>query len=213
MTIELGIRPREIKGKRLARALDHLAGADKDLRRVLRRFGPPPPRRAPVGFPALLDIIVSQQVSAAAADAIMARLVAVLDGGPTPAGVLALGEAALRRAGLSRQKIRYSQGLAADLAAGRLDLDAVARLPDDAAVAALTRVKGIGRWSAEIYLLFALQRPDVLPADDLALMLAAQRLKGLAARPTPAALRAMGETWRPWRSVASRLLWHYYRHT
>ncbi|MEX2010134.1 MAG: DNA-3-methyladenine glycosylase 2 family protein, partial [Dongiaceae bacterium] len=91
-----------------------------------------------------------------------------------------------------------------------LDLDAVAALDDDSAIAALTRIKGVGRWSAEVYLLFCLQRPDVLPADDLALLVAAQRLKGYEQRPTAAALRAAAEPWRPWRSVAARLLWHFY---
>lgn len=93
----------------------------------------------------------------------------------------------------------------------RLDLAALESLPDDAAIAAITAVPGLGRWSAEIYLLSSLDRPDVMPADDLALLAAAQRVKGLARRPTPKALRAMAESWRPWRSVAARLLWHYYR--
>jgi len=201
----------EIKGKRLKRALDHLAHADRDLARLIDEIGPPPPRSEPPGFAALLGIIVSQQVSNGAAQAIWARLETALDGEPTPKRLRALDEEALRAAGLSRQKVTYARGLADEILSGRLDLSAVARLPDDDVVAALTRVKGIGPWSAEIYLLFTLNRPDVMPANDLALVLSAQRLKRLRVRPSPERLLRLAEPWRPWRSVAARLLWHYYR--
>lgn len=208
MPPQVSMTPREIKGRRLQRALDHLAAADPDLGRAATQVGAPPPRARPAGFAGLLNILVAQQVSAAAARAIWGRLVA--GGPPTPVRFLAYDDARLKAIGLSRQKIAYGRGLAADVAAGRLDLDAVAALDDDAAIAALTRIKGVGRWSAEVYLLFCLQRPDVLPADDLALLVAAQRLKGYEQRPTAAGLRAAAEPWRPWRSVAARLLWHYY---
>lgn len=200
---------RGISGKQLQEALQHLARADADLRRALKRVGPPPPRHRPAGFEALLWIIVGQQISIKAADAIWHRLVAALDP-PTPRGLLRFGDGGLREIGFSRQKIKYGLGLAELVLERRLDLTALETLPDDEAVAAITAVPGLGRWSAEIYLLSSLDRPDVMPADDLALLVAAQRLKGLAERPTPKALRAMAEPWRPWRSVAARLLWHYY---
>jgi DNA-3-methyladenine glycosylase II len=201
--------PREIAGRRLVRALDALAAADGDLARARDLVGLPPPRGRPAGFGALLDIIIAQQVSVASARAIRTRLLAAAD--PlTPESFRALDDAALRAVGFSRQKTAYGRGLAEMLLDGRLDLDAVARMEDEAAIAAITEVKGLGRWSAEVYLLFCLHRPDVMPADDLALLVAVQRLKGLPARPTAKALRAMAESWRPWRSVAARLLWHYY---
>jgi DNA-3-methyladenine glycosylase II len=211
MTREVKEAAPEIKGKRLKRALDHLAQADRDLARLIEEIGPPPPRGEPPGFAALLGIIVSQQVSNGAAQAIWDRLEAALDGEPTPKRLRALDEEALRAAGLSRQKVTYARGLADEILFGRLDLAVVARLPDDDVIAALTQVKGIGRWSAEIYLLFALNRPDVMPANDLALVLSAQRLKRLRVRPSPERLLRLAEPWRPWRSVAARLLWHYYR--
>jgi DNA-3-methyladenine glycosylase II len=199
-----------INGKKLQVALQHLTRADADLRRALKRVGPPPPRHRPAGFETLLWIIVGQQISIKAADAIWNRLVAAVD--PlSPPGLLRCGESGLREIGFSRQKIKYGLGLAEMIIDRRLDLAALESLPDDAAIAAIAAVPGLGRWSAEIYLLSSLDRPDVMPADDLALLAAAQRVKGLAQRPTPKALRAMAESWRPWRSVAARLLWHYYR--
>jgi DNA-3-methyladenine glycosylase II len=118
----------------------------------------------------------------------------------------------LRAVGFSRPKMRYGRILAEEIAGGRLDVDGLAGLDDEAAIAALTRIKGIGRWTAEIYLLFALGRPDVLPAGDLALCIAAQHLKKLESRPDPKAMLALGEIWRPHRSTAARFLWHLYRH-
>lgn len=201
---------REISGKRLRKALDHLAAGDADLARAIRLVGPPPPRRRPPGFASLLWIIVGQQVSTASADAIWRKLCA--DGAPpTAAGFRALADAQLRAAGFSRAKMVYGRDLAASILEGRLDVDALGAMTDEEAIVRLTAIRGLGRWSAEIYLLSCLCRPDVLPADDLALLTAAQHVKRLAARPTAAALRAMAEPWRPWRSVAARLLWHYYR--
>jgi DNA-3-methyladenine glycosylase II len=201
---------REISGKRLQTALDHLAASDGDLARAIRLVGKPPPRRRPPGFASLLWIIVGQQVSTASATAIWRRLCEVGEP-PTPERFLALTDEQLKSAGFSRAKMVYGRDLAATILEGRLNLDALAAMTDDEAVACLTAVRGLGRWSAEVYLLFCLCRPDVLPADDLALLSAAQKVKRLAARPTAGALRAMAEPWRPWRSVAARLLWHYYR--
>jgi len=201
---------REISGKRLQKALDHLAASDGDLARAIRLVGKPPPRRRPPGFASLLWIIVGQQVSTASANAIWQRLCEV-GGPPMPDGFLTLSDEQLKAVGFSRAKMVYGRDLAASILAGRLDLDALAGMTDDEAIGSLTAVRGLGRWSAEVYLLFCLCRPDVLPADDLALLSAAQKVKRLAARPTAGALRIMAEPWRPWRSVAARLLWHYYR--
>jgi DNA-3-methyladenine glycosylase II len=201
---------RDISGKRLLRALDHLAAADDDLARAVRLVGAPPPRRRPPGFASLLWIIVGQQLSTASANAIWGRLGDSADA-VTPQGFLRLSDERLRAVGFSRPKMVYGRDLAAAVVDGRLDIEALSRLSDDEAIAALTALRGLGRWSAEVYLLFCLCRPDVLPADDLALLTAAQRVKRLAARPTARTLRQIAEPWRPWRSVAARLLWHYYR--
>lgn len=201
---------REISGKRLQKALDHLAASDDDLARAIRLVGKPPPRRRPPGFASLLWIIVGQQVSTASATAIWRRLCEAGDP-PTADGFLGLSDDQLKSAGFSRAKMVYGRDLATSIREGELDLEALAAMSDDEVVARLTAVRGLGRWSAEVYLLFCLCRPDVLPADDLALLTAAQKVKRLPARPTASALRTLAEPWRPWRSVAARLLWHYYR--
>jgi DNA-3-methyladenine glycosylase II len=201
---------REISGKRLQRALDHLAARDDDLARAIELVGQPPPRRRPPGFASLLWIIVGQQVSTASANAIWRRLCEAGEP-PTVQGFLLLSDEQLKAAGFSRAKMVYGRDLAASILERRLDLDALAGMTDDDVVSSLTAVRGLGRWSAEVYLLSCLCRPDVLPADDLALLAAAQKVKRLAVRPTAGALRTMAEPWRPWRSVAARLLWHYYR--
>src|SRR5262249_25949009 len=201
---------REISGKRLQRALDHLAASDDDLALAIRLVGKPPPRRRPPGFASLLWIIVGQQVSTASANAIWGRLCEVIES-PTPEGLLSLSDEQLKAVGFSRAKMLYGRDLAAAILDGTLDLDALHAMTDDEAISILTAVRGLGRWSAEVYLLFCLCRPDVLPADDLALLTAAQKVKRLPVRPTAGALRVMAEPWRPWRSVAARLLWHYYR--
>lgn len=200
----------EIKGRRLKTALAALGAADPDMARAIAEIGPPPPRSAEPGFGGLLRIVLGQQLSVFAARAIWDRLAATAD--PlTPAHMLALGEADFARIGFSRQKIRSSRAIAEAVAAGALDLDAIPGMEDAEAMAHLTAVHGIGPWTAEIYLLFALGRPDIMPAGDLALLVAAGRLKRKRRRPTPKELRKMAERWRPWRSVAARMLWHYYR--
>jgi len=192
-------------------ALEALAERDADIARHYPVCGLPPVRRRKPGFAGLLQIIVAQQVSAQAAAAIIARLDRTFR--PlTPARFLALDEAACRAIGLSRQKVRYGRALAEDILAGRLKPRAVARMDDEEAIAHLSQAKGIGRWSAEIYLLFALDRPDVWPADDLAVQVAAQRLKGLAERPGRDEMETLAVPWRPYRSAAARFLWHLYRH-
>ncbi len=191
--------------------LDALAAADADLAGIEAAAGPLPWRRRAGGFPGLLQAIVGQQISNQAAAAIWRRLHATA-GALEPEGLLALPDAQLRLAGLSRPKIVHARALAAAFADGRLSAGGLAGVADAEAVAAITRVRGLGTWSAEIYLLFALERDDVFPAGDLALAGAAARLKGLAARPGPAALRRLAEPWRPWRALAARLLWHHWRH-
>lgn len=187
-----------------------LAEADADFARLLAEHGQPPVRRRDEGFASLLHIIVEQQVSIASAKAIWSRLAEGL-GEVTPDRVREAGPQQLCAWGLSRPKARYAGLLADAVADGGLDFAALAGADDEDAIAQLTAVKGIGRWTAEIYLLAALQRPDVWPAADIALMTAAQALKGLPARPKPADMIPLAEPWRPHRAYAARLLWHYYR--
>jgi len=191
-------------------ALDALAAADPLLAGIEKAAGPLPWRVRPVGFPGLLQSIVSQQISNQAAAAIWGRLRA-LPGALDPAGIAAIGDDDLRAAGLSRPKVAHARALAAAFLDGRLDPAALALMDDEAAVAAIAGVRGLGRWTAEIYLLFALERPDVFPAGDLALAAAAAHLRSLPERPGEKALRALAEPWRPARGLAARLLWHHWR--
>lgn len=191
-------------------AMDMLAGRDADIARALAAVGYPAPRIREPGFPALISIIAGQQVSASAAAAIRGRLAAAVS--PlTPENFLVAGEDTLRAVGLSGRKIEYGQGIAEAMRSGALDARKLARLDDDAVVATLTALRGLGRWSAEIYMLFALQRLDVWPAEDLAIQEALRRLKGLDARPARAASEEIVASWRPWRGVAALFLWHYYK--
>jgi DNA-3-methyladenine glycosylase II len=199
-----------VAAARLHRALQQLAAADADVARAIERFGLPAPRARPPGFATLLRIITAQQLSTKAAAAIQSRLDAALGGNAVPDAYLALDDVTLRACGLSARKVVYGRALAEALASGLLDLDALASAPDEVVIEALTALPGFGRWSAEIYLLFALDRLDVLPADDLALQVGFQRLKRLEARPKAKAFRAATESWTPWRGAGSILLWHYY---
>lgn len=192
-------------------ALDALVGSDPRLAVIEAGAGPLPWRVRPRGFPGLLQAIVAQQISNQAASAIWRRLQA-LPGALLPDGMLALPEDALRGAGLSRPKVAHARSLAAAFAEGRLSDAALAALDDAAALAAITAVRGLGPWTAEVYLLFALQRPDVFPAGDIAVAGAAAHLLCLPTRPGPAALRELAEVWRPSRALAARLLWHHWRH-
>lgn len=192
-------------------ALDALCARDADLARIEAAAGPVPWRVRPGGFAGLLQAIVGQQISNQAAAAIWRRLSAT-PGAATPEGLLALDDHALRAAGLSRPKVAHARALARAFAEGRLSEAMIAGLDDEAAVAAIVAVRGMGRWTAEVYLLFALARDDVFPAGDLALAAAAQHLKALPARPGPATLRALAAPWQPYRALAARLLWHHWRH-
>jgi DNA-3-methyladenine glycosylase II len=192
-------------GADVAEGTAHLVAACPRLAHADDLAGPPPLRRRPDGFAELLGAIVSQQLSVASAEAIRGRMQAA---GLTEAhAIAAAGDDALRATGLSRQKIRYVRALAA---AG-IDYGALRAVPDEDVIATLVQVPGIGRWTAEIYAMFSLGRADVFAPGDLALQEAARMLYDLPARPREAALRDMATAWRPWRSVAARLLWAYYR--
>ena len=182
-----------------------LAAREPRFAVALKRTGALPLRLRPPGFAGLVDIIVGQQVSVASARAIYARLEAA--GLTAPENVRAAGEEGLRAAGLSRPKARY----VAALAESGFDFDAHAMLSDNDAIAALTAMPGIGPWTAQVYVMFCLGRRDIFPAGDLALQEAARGLFDLPARPSPQALAQMAAAWAPWRSVAARLLFAYYR--
>lgn len=192
---------------------DHLTALgerDQDVARGVALVGFPPPRTRPHGLPALVGIVVAQQISKEAAASILARLEAAAPG-LDPDRVIALGPEGLRACGLSRPKVAYVLGVAEAIRAGTVHPAHWPEMDDEAVIAEITSLKGFGRWSAEIYCLFALGRTDIFPADDLALIEALRRLKGLAERPKPAEARRMLEAWSPWRSAGSLFLWHYYR--
>jgi DNA-3-methyladenine glycosylase II len=194
----------------LVAGVRELTARDRHLARIVDQFGPPPMWARPRGFPTLVRIILEQQVSLASAAALYARLDLHFDGEMTPARVLAPGETALQSLGVTRQKARYLVGLAARLENGTVSLERVARMPDAAAGAALIQVPGIGPWTAGVYLLMALRRPDVWPPGDLGLHKSMAEMRGLSAVPTSEAAAAYARRWRPWRAVAARLLWHSY---
>lgn len=189
----------------IAEGAQWLVAREPRFAAALAATGPLPLRRRPEGFAELFAAIVSQQVSVASAQAIWGRVEAA--GLVTPAAVAAAPDEALRGCGLSRPKLRYAKSLAG---AG-IDYDRLRTLTDAEVITALTAVPGIGRWTAEIYAMFSLGRADVFAANDLALQEAARLLFGLEARPGERVLRAMAEDWSPWRAVAARALWSYYR--
>jgi DNA-3-methyladenine glycosylase II len=194
---------------RLATAVQALATRDADLAAIVARFGPPPLWDREPGFGTLLHIVLEQQVSLASARAAYDRLLVATD--PlTPGRFLALSDAELLAIGFSRQKARYGRALAAAVESGSLDLDGLIRLDDEAVHRALQAIPGIGPWTSTIYLLMVLGRPDVWPAGDIALAESVGQVKALGHRPDAAEMAAIGEVWRPWRSVAARLFWHDY---
>jgi DNA-3-methyladenine glycosylase II len=194
----------------LEAAITLLLAADPRLKAVLAMGGMPPLRRRPGGFAGLASIVVSQQLSTASAGAIWERLTAAYD--PLlPGAILRARATRLAKLGLSAPKIRALRAIAAAIDSGKLDLVALIDRPADEAHAALTAVHGIGPWTADIYLLTCLGHADAWPAGDLALQEAARLAFALNARPTAKAMVALAEPWRPWRGVAARLLWTYYR--
>ena len=188
--------------------LDEVAAREPAIARALQLAGYPPPRIRDRGYTTLLRTIVGQQVSVAAATSVWNKLEAAL-GTITPQAVLAADFDTLRACGLSRQKQGYARSLSELVATGELDLEALPN-DDEEAIAQLTRIKGIGRWSAEIYLLFAEGRPDIWPAGDLAIQAGLGRILGLAERPSEKAVRAAAEAWRPHRGAVTLLTWHCY---
>ena len=192
-----------------AAAMAHLRAVDPTMRAVVDRIGPLEAKWTRVSpFEALVRSIVFQQLATAAAATIHRRLVALMpDGTPTPGVMLALDDEELRSAGLSRQKMAYLRSLAMSVQDGTVSLPQLPEMEDEAVIEALTRVKGIGRWSAEIFLMSVLERPDVLPSADIGLLAATQKAYGLEKRPTPREFLAMGEPWCPWRTVACFYLW------
>ncbi|WP_415889832.1 DNA-3-methyladenine glycosylase family protein [Neptuniibacter sp. SY11_33] len=193
----------------IARGMQALALLDPDIKRAATQLGPPPVRHRPKGFETFLSAIVSQQISTKAAQAILERVTALMPE-VTASELLNIDDQTLRDAGLSWRKIEYAKGLADAVNTGHFDIEGLDALDDKAAIASITNLRGFGRWSAEIYLMFSLKRPDIFPADDLAIQVALGRLKRLPDKPTPKQARDMVEHWAPWRSVGSLFLWHYY---
>lgn len=196
----------------LTKACEHLAQVDSDMAAVYQGLGTPPMWDRDPGFPTLIHIILEQQVSLASAKAAFDRLCEIAD--PlTPRSLLKLDDETLRGVGFSRQKTRYCRGLAEAILDGSFEPNSLPTLPDDEARAHLVALKGIGNWTADVYLLMVLRRPDIWPIGDRALVVAAKEVKKLERDPSPEEMEALGEAWRPWRSVASRLLWHHYLNT
>ena len=192
-----------------ATAVDELARRDKDLAGVVMTYGQPPLWVREPGFPSLIYIILEQQVSLASARALYQRLQEAVK--PfTPARFLKLTEGEMRRLGFSRQKAHYTRLLAEAIQRKQFALHKLHELEDELAREQLTALKGIGNWTADIYLLSALRRPDIWPTGDLALATAVQEVKRLRKRPSPEKLEIMSTPWRPWRAVAARLFWHAY---
>ena len=193
----------------LQTAIAHLVKIDPDLAKIIADYGPPPLWAREPGFPTLIQIILEQQVSLASAKAAFTRLVDRA-GQLTPQRFLEFSDPELKAIGFSRQKTRYGRALSQAILQGILNLDNLAAMSDEAARGALIRIKGIGPWTAEIYLLMALLRPNIWPTGDLALVKAIQEVKRLPVKPTAAAFIELGNPWQPWRAVAARILWHYY---
>jgi DNA-3-methyladenine glycosylase II len=190
-------------------ALSDLASWDNDLKAVLNQFGQPPMWSRDPGFPTLVYIVLEQQVSLASARAAFERLKISVKN-LNPENFLKLDDVALKQIGFSRQKTTYCRNIAIAVEDKSLPIDQFVYLPDETIRAELLKIKGIGPWTADIYLLMALNRPDIWPVGDLALESSIQKVKNLSKRPTAEEFRILGDPWKPWRAVAARILWHYY---
>ncbi len=199
-----------LNADQLEHAMAALCAIEPAFAVAVANKGHPAPRISERGFATLLRTIVGQQVSVASAQAVWTKLDTVVGGADDPARIAAASDETLRSAGLSRQKLGYARSLADEVTSGRLDL---ANLPEDdeEAIAALVRVKGIGRWSAEIYLLFAEGRTDIWPAGDLAIQIEVGRILGHDTRPSEKLTRELAEAWRPHRGAAAIFAWHHYQ--
>jgi DNA-3-methyladenine glycosylase II len=202
--------PAALTVKSMLTAVDELAVRDARLARIVDAHGVPPLWDRPPGFTTLVRIILEQQVSLASAAALFTKLEHQCDGSVMPGRVAATGEPGLLAIGFTRQKARYVVGLARQVDAGAVSLERIARLPDDDARAALIAIPGVGPWTAGVYLLMALRRPDVWPPGDLGLHKSMAEVRGLEVVPTSEQAAAYAKRWRPWRAVAARLLWHAY---
>jgi len=200
---------RPLTAKTLAVAARELAARDEMLAGIYATHGDPPLWRRATGFTTLVHIILEQQVSLKSAKAMLVRLQGIIEQF-TPERFVELGYEYLRGLGVTRQKSAYLIDLSSSIVNGQLSFTKLARMSDDEARLMLTRIKGIGLWSADVYLLMAMRRADIWPAGDLALAVAMKELKGLTARPSPLELERLAEQWRPHRAVAARMLWQYY---
>ena len=203
------LKPAPLTAKTYSRAIQSLCDKDPDLAHILKVLNPPAFWIRKPGFASLIRIILEQQVSLASARASFDRLQAAVS--PlTPQRFLELDDAGLKSFGFSRQKSAYGRNLAIAIAEGSLDLKRLEAMDDQKVHAELVKIKGIGPWTASIYLITVLRRPDIWPREDLALAVATWHLKRLKNRPTPQELDNLSTVWKPWRAVAARLLWHYY---
>jgi DNA-3-methyladenine glycosylase II len=203
------LKPAPLTPRSFSRAILYLCDKDPDLAHILTTLNPPTFWTRKPGFASLIRIILEQQVSLASARACFDRLLAAVS--PlTPERFLELDEALLKSCGFSRQKAAYSRNLTEAIVEGSLNLNQFKIMTDQKVRTELVKIKGIGPWTANIYLLTVLRRPDIWPKEDLALAVAAQKIKRLKTRPTPQELEDLSSVWKPWRAVAARLLWHYY---
>lgn len=202
-----------LSDRHLRHALDHLATDDKDVASAIDQWGYPEERRSQGGFPALLRIIVGQQLSVKAAATIAARLDQAMAGEATPERLLSLDDETMRSAGLSRAKVIYCRSLAEEVLSKRLDPDMLHSLDDKEAASKITACKGMGPWSARMYLMFSLGRPDIWPADDLGVREGVRRIRKLDERPDQRMAEELGAVWAPFRSAAALLCWHILNNT
>lgn len=195
--------------KSLLEGISYLATTDTDLAKVIFELGNPPLWSREPGFPTMLQIILEQQVSLASARAAFTKLKESVTR-LTPERFLEFTDGELREIGFSRQKTAYCRELSKAILNGELDMGELSRLDDASARIKMMKIKGIGPWTADIYLLMVLLRQDIWPSGDIALAKATQKIKNLASRPTPEMLHEIAVQWKPWRAVAARVLWHYY---
>ncbi|GLS91452.1 DNA-3-methyladenine glycosylase II [Psychromonas marina] len=195
----------------IEQGLQAISLVDAEMAAAFNQLGSPPVRVNPPGFETFLSTIISQQLSTKVAAVIKARVLELMPS-VSAAALLAVADQDLRDAGLSWRKVEYAKGLAEAIVSGDFDVHGLAELTDDEAIETITQLRGFGCWSAEIYLMFSLQRLDVFPADDLGILLGLAQLKGLTEKPTPKQARELVKHWTPWRSVGALFLWSLYSH-
>lgn len=193
----------------IKKGLNTIAAADPHINKALQQYGYPKPRLRTQGFATFLETIVSQQISTKAAASIWQRVQALLPE-MNAEQLLALPNGALRNAGMSSRKVEYAQGLAQAIVTGDFNPDTLNKMNDEDAITSITQLRGFGRWSAEIYLMFSLKRKDIFPADDLILLSSLQKIKRKRNKLTPKKARDLIQHWSPWRSAGSLFLWHYH---